>query len=213
MQRYAARLNAVEINSSFYRPHRPATYARWASSVPEQFRFSVKVPKTITHVQRLQSCETLLDGFIEQCSQLGDRLGCLLVQLPPSLDYDADTAQRFFERLRERYAGGVAVEPRHVSWQVARPMLVALQIAQVAASPPRFDSDALPGGWPGLVYWRLHGQPRLYHSEYSDDYLQRLAQRLHVSEAAKVQTWCIFDNTASGAALANALAIQALING
>lgn len=87
-------------------------------------------------------------------------------------------------------------------------MLVDLRIAQVAASPSRFVTDAQPGGWPGLVYWRLHDEPRIYHSEYPDEYLQRLAEHLRYSLAAGVPTWCIFDNTASGAAIANALALE-----
>lgn len=90
-------------------------------------------------------------------------------------------------------------------------MLVDLRIAQVAASPSRFVIDAQPGGWPGQVYLRLHGEPRIYHSEYSNEYLQRLAERLQASRAAGVPTWCIFDNTASGAAMANALALQQLL--
>lgn len=208
LQRYASRFNAVEINSSFYRPHRPETYARWAASVPEHFRFAVKVPKAISHEQRLCGCEDALDRFLAQCGQLGDRLGCLLVQLPPSLGHDPEHARRFFESLRQRYDGPVALEPRHASWQSAQPMLVDLRIAQVAASPSRFVTDAQPGGWPGLVYWRLHGEPRIYHSEYPDEYLQRLAERLQHSLAAGVPTWCIFDNTASGAAIADALALE-----
>ena len=206
LQRYARRLNAVEINSAFYRPHRPETYARWAASVPTTFRFSVKLPRTITHEQCLHACGPLLDGFLAQCGQLGERLGCLLVQLPPSLAYDAQSARRFFEALRERHAGPVAVEPRHASWQAAQSMLVALRIAQVAASPPRLVSDAEPGGWPGLEYWRLHGEPRVYYSAYSDHYLQALAARLRASAASQTDIWCIFDNTAAGAALGNALA-------
>ena len=61
LARYAGRLPAVEINSSFYRPHRPATYARWAASVPEDFRFAVKVPKDATHARRLVNAEDVLD--------------------------------------------------------------------------------------------------------------------------------------------------------
>ncbi|MNG72192.1 hypothetical protein D3C79_306110 [compost metagenome] len=209
LQRYAARLNAVEINSSFYRPHRPATYARWAAAVNEDFRFAVKLPKAISHELQLHGCEQLLDTFLDQCSHLGDRLGCLLVQLPPSLHYSPELARRFFDTLRERYAGPVALEPRHASWQLAQPLLVELQIARVAASPARFEADAQPGGWPGLVYWRLHGEPRLYHSAYESAYLQRLATALQHSCAANVPTWCIFDNSASGAALGNALETQA----
>lgn len=208
LQRYAARLGAVEINSSFYRPHLPATYARWACSVPAYFRFAVKLPRVITHELRLEGCELALDAFLGQCQQLGDHLGCLLVQLPPSLAHDASRDRRFFELLRQRHAGPVAVEPRHASWQAAQSMLIDLRIAQVAASPSRFAADAHPAGWPGLVYWRLHGEPRIYHSEYSQQYLQQLAERLQRSHAAGAATWCIFDNTASGAALGNALALE-----
>lgn len=208
LQRYATGLNAVEINSSFYRPHRPETYARWAASVTADFRFAVKLPKHITHELRLRGAMPALETFLAQCGQLGEHLGCLLVQLPPSLDYARETAWPFFADLRARYTGPVALEPRHVSWRAAHPMLSDLQIAQVAASPSRFDTDAQPGGWPGLVYWRLHGEPRIYHSAYADACLRRLAEQLQRSRAAGVPTWCIFDNTASGAAVGDALRMQ-----
>src|ERR1700760_3747408 len=74
LARYAARLNAVEINSSFYRPHRPATYARWAAAVPQNFRFSVKLPKAITHERRLEDCGDLLDRFVAEVTGLGPKL-------------------------------------------------------------------------------------------------------------------------------------------
>src|SRR5262245_60578113 len=85
LERYARRFNAVEINSSFYRPHRPATYARWAASVPPDFQFAVKVPREITHRRRLVDVADLLDQFLDECSELGEKLGPLLVQLPPGL--------------------------------------------------------------------------------------------------------------------------------
>ncbi|HCS41492.1 MAG TPA: DUF72 domain-containing protein, partial [Pseudomonas sp.] len=135
LQRYAAQLTAVEINSSFYRPHRSQTYWRWAQSVPAPFRFSVKMPKLITHVQRLQGCELLLDEFLFQCTVLGDSLGCLLVQLPPSLAYDENIAAAFFLALRQRYAGSVVLEPRHESWLDAQALLIELRIGRVAADP------------------------------------------------------------------------------
>ena len=123
LQRYAARLNAVEINSSFYRPHQAQTYARWAASVPEHFRFSVKLPKTITHQQRLADCTKLLDDFLAQAGGLGKKFGCLLVKLPPSLAFDAATLSRFLRLLRARHAGPVALEPRHASWFTAHVLL------------------------------------------------------------------------------------------
>ena len=99
LTRYAARFPAVEINSSFYRPHRPATYSRWAASVPADFRFSVKVPKVATHERRLVDVDDVLDSFLAEATQLGDRLGPLLVQLPPSLTFSAEIADGFFAAL------------------------------------------------------------------------------------------------------------------
>ena len=210
LQRYGVHLGCVEINSSFYRPHRPQTYVRWAESVPEDFRFSVKVPKQITHGQRLRDCEPLLEQFLAQCSGLGKKLGCLLVQLPPSLTFDAATAEVFFAMLRQRFSGAVVLEPRHASWSAAEPLLQAQQIARAAVDPSRLSGDALPGGWPGLRYWRLHGSPRIYHDSYDEPQIQALAGDLVGAASEGVQSWCIFDNTASGAALGNALLLSEL---
>jgi uncharacterized protein YecE (DUF72 family) len=88
LERYARALNAVEINSSFYRPHQRKTYERWALSTPEAFRFSVKMPRTITHNAQLANCDAMLDRFIAEVTGLGDKLGVLLVQLPPKLAFD-----------------------------------------------------------------------------------------------------------------------------
>lgn len=211
LQRYATQLSAVEINSSFYRPHRPQTYLRWGQSVTPGFAFSVKLAKQITHVQRLQACDGLLDEFLGQCLQLGGAMGCLLVQLPPSLSYDEATARGFFEALRQRYAGPVALEPRHASWLHAQDLLVELQIAQVAADPSPIAGGDQPRGWSGLQYWRWHGSPRIYHSAYSHSRLQALADEVRRARAAQIPTWCIFDNTASGHAVEDALTLQQLV--
>lgn len=207
LQRYAARLNCAEINSSFYRPHRQQTYQRWAASVPAGFRFSVKVPKLISHVQRLQACDQALDEFVLQCSGLGDRLGCLLVQLPPSLVFDESVAEAFFISIRRCFPGPVVLEPRHESWVGAEALLVHYHIAQVAVDPSRISTDSTPRGWPGLKYWRLHGSPRIYYSPYELPRLERLAVELQTATAEGQSAWCIFDNTASGAALGNALTL------
>ncbi|MFA7893160.1 DUF72 domain-containing protein [Pseudomonas putida] len=208
LERYAKRLSAVEINSSFYRPHRPQTYARWAASTPEGFRFSVKVPKAITHERRLQGCETALDNFLAQCEALGEKLGCLLVQLPPSLAFDEAVARHFFEALRCRFDKPVVVEPRHQTWRSAQPLLIDLQVGQVGASPSRFALDGQPSGWPGIAYWRLHGVPVLYRSAYSDQCLRQLGMLVECAQAQGAITWCIFDNTASGAAAGDALSVR-----
>ena len=207
LERYGARFPAVEIDSSFYRPHRPATYARWAASVPPAFRFSVKMPRAITHRSPLDPQESELKAFLDQIAPLGARLGCLLAQFPPSLRFDLRAARRFFGVLRERHAGAIAAEPRHASWfesEVDR-LLGELEIARVAADPARVPAAAEPGGWRGLVYYRLHGSPKTYYSAYDGAYLTTLADRLAALARVQVPTWCIFDNTALGAATANAL--------
>lgn len=207
LQRYASIFRAVEINSSFHRSHRRATYERWAESVPDAFRFSVKIPKTITHGKRLVDADALLEKFLGEALGLGRKLGCLLVQLPPSLQYDKDVAERFFERLRTGYEGTVVIEPRHKTWFATEPnrLLQRLVVTRVAADPAVVQAAGEPGGAPGKVYFRLHGSPQVYYSSYTAAYLDGLAFRLRAYARAGTSVWCIFDNTIKGAATSNAL--------
>lgn len=206
LQRYGARLDAVEINSSFYRPHRRETYERWAASVPAGFRFSVKLPKAITHERRLAGFEAPLDRFMAEVGGLGGKLGVLLVQMPPSLRFEERTAAAFLERLVGMSDAAIVCEPRHSSWQGAEPLLQDLRVARVAADPPPYPGAERPGGWDGLAYFRLHGAPHIYRSDYSAARLNDVKSQLLASRGA--QAWCIFDNTAEGHALGNALAVQ-----
>lgn len=214
LERYAARFAAVEINTSFYRPHRPATYARWAASVPDDFRFAVKVPKTITHEHRLVGVETELERFLAEIASLGRKLGPILVQLPPSLAFDAQSAASFFSSLRERFHGQVVCEPRHATWfsSEAGALLAGFRVAGVAADPAPALRAGEPGGWDGLVYYRLHGSPRIYYSAYNPLQLQQLAARLAAYAAEGIEAWCIFDNTAEGAATTDALSLLHLLS-
>jgi uncharacterized protein YecE (DUF72 family) len=207
LQRYATRLPATEINSSFHRPHANWVWRRWADSVPDGFRFSVKLPREITHTRRLSNAGEPLAAFLAQARLLGGKLGCLLVQLPPSLAFDGAIARAFLAELRGQFEGGVAMEPRHASWfePEADTLLVQHRIARVLADPVRHDAGRAPGGWPGLVYVRLHGSPRMYYSAYEPALLQALARRMQLEASAGHEVWCIFDNTAAGAAAGNAL--------
>ncbi len=208
LQRYAGVFNAAEINTTFYRPHKPETFARWAATVPDGFRFAVKAPKAVTHERRLKDADDLMAAFLDQVAPLGDRLGPVLVQLPPTLAFDPDVAARFFEALRRAWDGPVALEPRHASWFVPEvdERLIDWRVARVAADPAKVPAAAHPGGWPELVYWRLHGSPRMYYSPYEAPVLDQLAENLRASGAA--ERWCVFDNTTSGAAAADALKLQ-----
>lgn len=216
LERYAARFPAVEINSSFYRPHRRATWERWGSTVPEGFLFSAKTPRTLTHEQRLVDPEPLLDDFISAVTGLGKRLGCLLVQMPPSLAFDPGTADQFFGAFRERYVHALAAEPRHATWFTpeAEAVLQAHRVGRVGADPACAPGGAEPAGWGGTVYFRLHGSPRMYYSEYDAGYLRTLVLRLDAARRVPDVSgplWCIFDNTALDAATANAAEVLSAV--
>ena len=197
----------MEINSSFYRSHQPATYLRWAASVPDDFRFAVKMPRTISHQARLFECDALLPAFLDEVQRLGSKLGCLLLQLPPSLAYSASVALPFFEMLRRLHHGPVACEPRHASWFVpaADRQLKDQHISRVAADPARVPRAAVPAGDPAMQYLRLHGSPRIYYDSYPEPTLQRISLKLRRPASHTAQRWCIFDNTALGHATSNAL--------
>ena len=210
LERYASRFDCAEINSSFHRSHRLTTWQRWASSVPDNFLFSAKLPREITHKRRLADCSAPLAQALAEMAELGDRLEILLVQLPPSLAFEPAVAQAFFAELRSGWSRGIACEPRHPSWFEAEAdaLLADGRVARVAADPARVPAAAEPGGWLGLRYYRLHGSPATYRSSYDDGRLEAFAERL---AGGTVPTWCIFDNTASSAATGDALKLNALL--
>jgi uncharacterized protein YecE (DUF72 family) len=207
LERYASRLRCTEINSSFHRPHRRTTWERWAATTPDDFRFAVKAPRAVTHVAKLVNTGGALLEFFEAVRGLGDKLGPVLVQLPPKLSFDEGIAHEFFTTLRELHRGAVVLEPRHASWftgSVDR-LLRSFEIARAAADPPKGgELAAQPGGWQDPIYWRLHGAPRTYYSDYDENWLQTFAKQLQGLEDAS-EIWVIFDNTALGHATANAV--------
>jgi uncharacterized protein YecE (DUF72 family) len=206
LERYGARFHVAEINSSFHRSHRAATWIRWRDSVPEQFRFSVKMPKAITHLHQLRDTQEVVASFLAQAGALETKLGCVLVQLPPKLSFDAAVAGEFFASLRARTSVAIACEPRHASWfeDEADRLLESCRVARVAADPARVPMAAEPGGWRGLSYYRLHGSPKIYYSAYSAEFIAGLAARLREDQTAERAVWVIFDNTTLGAATRNA---------
>ncbi len=210
LERYAQVFDAVEINSSFYRPHRPQTYARWAASVPAHFRFSVKLPRAITHDRHLSEIDAPLALFAAEVAALGERLGCILAQLPPGLAFDAAVADAFFTRLHAYFGCTIACEARNPTWfdTAATDLLRRQRITRVIADPPTGQPGPHVPTTPG-AYLRMHGSPQRYYSSYSEDYLDQLIVDMKTYTQAGRSIWCIFDNTASGAALANALSIVA----
>jgi uncharacterized protein YecE (DUF72 family) len=209
LERYSQVLNACEINSSFYRPHKQETWERWANATPVDFRFSVKAARAITHEGKLSCTAQELSAFLHQVSLLRNKLGPILFQLPPSLKFEHAGIKAFLSSLRESHNGDVAFEPRHGSWfkDSAEELLNEFRIARVAADPACVPAASEPGGFSGLAYFRLHGSPRRYYSSYDQNLLNKLAVQIaNLARGARV--WCIFDNTASGSAIENAIQLS-----
>jgi uncharacterized protein YecE (DUF72 family) len=212
LARYATRFDVVEVNTSFYRAHRNDTYRRWAASVPAHFRFSIKLPREISHERGLRDCGAALDRLLGEVQGLGDRLGGFLLQMPPRLALDARSASAFFRAFRRRSDAPLVCEPRHPSWFSPRAdaLLARLGISRAAADPARVPAAARPDASARWPYWRWHGSPRMYYSDYPAEALRELKAAVEVAAPAPLRPWVIFDNTAHGFAIANALALQQL---
>jgi uncharacterized protein YecE (DUF72 family) len=210
LERYAQVFDCVEINSSFYKPHRRATYERWAHATPPRFSFSAKIPRRISHELRLVGCSDELDRFHEEVTGLGTKLGPLLLQLPPSVEF-SPTLFEFLGQLRDRFAGPVVCEPRHQSWFAtdADDALKTFGIARAAVDPAIVPKAAKPLAAGDLAYIRLHGSPRVYWSPYAEPALRKW---LAVAEVHRKRgdVWIVFDNTAAGSAWPDAVKMQRL---
>jgi len=206
LEKYAQVFNAVEINTSFYRPHQKTTYLRWKQSVPAEFRFSVKLPREATHLRRLRAAQPVLERFLIETSGLGEKLGVILIQLPPSLGYEAAIAEPFFSFLRRNSDCRLALEARHASWFAPEVLQWRDQmgLSGVAADPAPVPLSAIATG-PQLRYYRWHGAPRIYYSPYSRDSLSALAAKMDQEVTAGFEVWAILDNTALGHATADAM--------
>jgi len=205
LERYSRQLDCAEINSSFHRPHATTTYAKWRDSTPPGFRFAVKMPRVITHDLKLKDAREPFITFLFQSDGLADKRGPLLFQLPPSLSFDGSVVTDFLDMVRGVYDGPIVCEPRHATW--FSPLAVSLferyRISRVAADPPPVPEATIPAAWAGVAYFRLHGSPRTYWSRYDENAIAALAATIGRIATAE-QVWCVFDNTASGAAIENA---------
>ncbi len=205
LERYSRRFDCAEINSSFHRPHADTTYAKWRANTPAAFRFAVKIPRSITHDLKLQRARESFTTFLAQTDGLAEKRGPLLLQLPPSLAFDRPVVTRFLNMVRRVYAGPMVCEPRHATWfsPLVASLLERYRISRVAADPPPVPEATTPAGWAGVAYFRLHGSPRTYWSRYDENAIAGLAAAVGGITTAE-QVWCVFDNTASGAAIENA---------
>jgi uncharacterized protein YecE (DUF72 family) len=235
---YASRqLSSIEINGSFYALQRPTSYQRWYDETPPDFVFSVKGPRFITHMKKLADAETPLANFFASgVLALGDKLGPLLWQLPPMLGYDEARLTTFFEqlprttfaaaRLAELHDDKVADDRALTKAAVDRPLRHALEVRH----PSLATDQALEllkahdvamvvadtaGKWPmvdeltsDFVYARLHGADELYVSGYTDEALDRWAEKARQWVDSGRDIYVYFDNDAKVRAPYDAMALM-----
>ncbi len=212
LQQYSKYFNCVEINSSFYRNHKAATYAEWAALVPDNFRFALKIPRSVSHNTKLRRPELLLP-FLEATAVLGHKRGPFLLQTAPKLVFDKKVVEACFKYLRQRFEGVIVCEPRHKSWidESALAVMRKYEISLVAADPGVVNVLTTDYSKKETHYIRLHGAPQTYFSPYSTEFLSSLSDKLRAVKPISA-TWVIFDNTAWGHAFPNAIRFNELLS-
>ncbi|NOX37093.1 MAG: DUF72 domain-containing protein [Calditrichaeota bacterium] len=213
LEYYVQHFDCTELNASFYRLPKPAMVEGWLTRTPPHFRLCPKLSRLITHQKKLVAVEEALASFFEVFSILKEKLGPILIQLPPSMRFDASRAQPFFQLLRERYQNyQFALEVRHDSWfdSAALNLLREYRIAFVIAhSGGRFPYLETVTG--DLVYLRFHGPGRLYASDYPDEMLETYAQKMVDWAQQGLEVWAFFNNDVEGYAVKNAKTLQSLV--
>jgi uncharacterized protein YecE (DUF72 family) len=202
----------LEINGSFYTQIRPETYRRWRDETPDRFRFSVKGHRFVTHYKRLRAAGDSVERLRDQASELGDKLACVLWQIPQRMEVDLPRLEDFARVLVERWPKvRHALEPRHASWFTPEvsTILEGAGIAVALGDAPDFPM------WrhvtTDLVYARLHGHTRKYASSYSHASLLRWAKDAKRWAAQGRDVYVYFDNDAEGAAVKNALDLTEMV--
>ena len=210
---YSSLYSSVEINSSFYKVPKQATVAKWAECVSPHFKFTFKIPKTITHVKGLQFSVDELEEFVEIVAQVGDKKGCLLVQLPPSVKSDQqEQLEGILECLSSEAKGWhIAVEFRDRSWY----NIAVYRVLQHYGTG-MVEQDLPKSTTPRITicekfsYLRFHGPEGTYRGSYDDAFLIDHANRIAAWVKEGRQVYVYFNNTA-GDALGNLATLNAMV--
>jgi uncharacterized protein YecE (DUF72 family) len=210
---YASLFSSLEVNATFYKLPKAATVQKWCDSVPEHFRFTFKLPKTVTHAKGLQFSAEDLERFAETIAPAAQRKGCLLLQLPPSAKRDLEEElEGILQALADDAPGWpTAVEFRHNSWydKAVYRLLQRYGAALVtqdmpASATPKANVSAR------LAYLRFHGPEGDYRGSYSDTFLEGQADRIGAWIKEGKEVYAYFNNT-MGAALPNLQTLNAMV--
>ena len=209
---YAGHFDTLELNVTFYRFPQLKTLENWYDKAPEHFSFSAKVPRSITHYKKFEDTETMVEDFYAVLrSGLREKLACVLFQLPPQLAYSEEKLEKIIRQTDARFEN--VIEFRNESWwrdEVFRE-LAQHGISFSGVSFPKIRHDDAVVNTP-LAYYRFHGVPKLFYSEYDHAFLQNIYHQLQSSTTLR-KAYLYFNNTASLAALHNAKYLKELVAG
>jgi len=207
---YSSQFNTVEINASFYHQMSAKTYAKWHQTVPKDFVFSVKISRFLTHIKKLNEPKEPWQRFIDNAKLLKEKLGPILVQLPPNFRANNEKLESFLKIAPSKYK--FAFEFRNESWfndgiyQILKRYNAALVFADFKNMPVVEEITA------DFIYIRMHGPDGLYSSKYSTKQLQGLAYKIKKWESNVKQIYVYFNNDAEGYAVENAMELKQLIS-
>lgn len=206
---YSQTFNSVEINSTFYRKPTSKTLLKWYDETPDDFKFFIKIPKAITHINRLENSKEEIAAFCDHIqSNLKDKLAGFLYQLPPSFKNTAENTERIINNIDHTFLN--VIEFRHISWW-QKEIFVFLKQHNIVFSGVSFPGN-LPEDFiinhPGILYYRLHGKPVLYKSEYSEPFLDELAEKIRNSQQT---AFIFFNNTWGTSAITNSLYLKSIL--
>lgn len=199
---YCEHFNTFEINATFYRFPAVKGMQGWYKKAPDGFTYAVKAPKQITHIKRFEDCATEIAKFYNACKEgLAEKLGTILFQLPPSFSYSEERLQLIITSLSSDFKN--VVEFRHESWwrEDVFPALAAADITFCSVNYPKLPTNVITTTATGYV--RLHGNPKLFYSEYSEDDLRDLYNHI-LKQHNFTEVYVYFNNTASAAGIINA---------
>jgi len=206
---YSQQFNSVEINSTFYRKPTAKTLTKWFDETPEDFKFFIKIPKTISHEKRLENCKDEISEFCNHIeTHLKEKLAGFLYQFPPSFKNTDEHVSIILENLDFRFLN--VIEFRHETWwnEEIFKILKENKIIFSGVSFPGKLSEEVIINSEELLYYRLHGKPILYKSEYSEDFLNDLAEKIKKSDT---KTYVFFNNTWGNAAIKNGFYLQKIL--
>lgn len=207
LEYYIRHFDTVELNATFYRLPNPTTFEDWKYRTPDNFVWSVKSSRFITHIKRLENPAEPLGRFYNAIAGFKEKLGVILFQLPPSLAFDGKIFRDFCESLDSRARH--ALEVRHLSWindqvfGILKEFNIALCIADSAGRYPFCEEMTAD-----FVYIRLHGSQKLYASPYREDELQAWAEKV---DLWKKDAFIYFDNDDEGHAVNNAKRLKEIL--